>query len=79
MHTQILIINHYLGTWEQFSFRNDPRTAAERSEAVRVGAPIIVIVVVVVIVVVIAWQPHWRSCPVLVVQIICYPRTLYCC
>jgi hypothetical protein len=32
---QILIINHYLGTWEQFSFRNDPRTAAERSEAVR--------------------------------------------
>jgi hypothetical protein len=31
---QILILHHYLGTWEQFSFRQDPRVVQERSPKV---------------------------------------------
>jgi len=31
---QVFAINHYLGTWEQYSFRNDSRTGKERSAVV---------------------------------------------
>jgi Glycosyl transferase family 2 len=34
---QLVLIHHYLGTWEQFSFRNDPRTEKERSQSVSNG------------------------------------------
>ena len=34
---QLILIHHYLGTWEQFSFRNDPRAGNERSQRVSSG------------------------------------------
>lgn len=35
-HQQKWLIHHYLGTWEQFSYRDDSRAANERSRLVRV-------------------------------------------
>jgi hypothetical protein len=32
---QVFAINHYLGTWEQYSYRNDSRSGRERSLVVR--------------------------------------------
>jgi hypothetical protein len=32
---QVFAINHYLGTWEQYSYRDDSRTGKERSHEVR--------------------------------------------
>ena len=32
---QVFVINHYLGTWEQYSYRDDSRTGKERSHKVR--------------------------------------------
>lgn len=32
---QVFLINHYLGTWEQYSYRNDSRMGVERSVKVR--------------------------------------------
>lgn len=31
---QVFVINHYLGTWEQYSYRDDSRTGKERSHKV---------------------------------------------
>jgi hypothetical protein len=36
-HQQILLIHHYLGSWEQYRFRRDARAGNERSAAVRVS------------------------------------------
>ena len=33
-HEQVLVLNHYLGTWEQYSYREDSRTGNERSRMV---------------------------------------------
>jgi hypothetical protein len=32
---QVFVINHYLGSWEQYSFRDDRRNGNERSQEVR--------------------------------------------
>lgn len=34
-HEQVFAINHYLGSWEQYTYRDDSRTGKERSEEVR--------------------------------------------
>jgi hypothetical protein len=35
-HQQVLVLHHYIGTWQQYSFREDARTGNERSAQVRI-------------------------------------------
>jgi hypothetical protein len=34
-HQQVFVLQHYIGTWQQYSFRDDARTGKERSAQVR--------------------------------------------
>jgi hypothetical protein len=38
---QVLVIHHYLGTWEQLSARDDPRASKERSREVSGSADVL--------------------------------------